>query len=60
MRRNIFCATVVLLLSTGIVWAAMTVWDESNFTIEERKWQPPPTGHEVGKDNGTGGPRSSS
>jgi len=56
MRRNIILATVVLLLSTGVVWAVDTVWDESNFTMEERKWQPAPTGHEVGKDNGTGGP----
>lgn len=56
MMRNILLATVVLLVSTNVVWAENTVWDESNFTMEERKWQPAPTGHEVGKDNGTGGP----
>ena len=56
MRRNLIFATVALLLSTSAVWAVKSVWDESNFTMEERQWQPAPTGHEVGKDNGTGEP----
>ena len=56
MMRNLILTTIALLLSTAAVWAVITVWDETNFTMEERQWQPAPTGHEVGKDNGTGGP----
>lgn len=56
MIRKLILTTIALLLSTGAVGAFLTVWDETNFTMEERQWQPAPTGHEVGKDNGTGGP----
>jgi mono/diheme cytochrome c family protein len=34
--------------------ASPTVYDGSNFTVDQRKWQPAPTGHIPGKDNGPG------
>src|SRR5689334_9691010 len=34
--------------------APPTVYDGSNFTVDGRKWQPAPTGHVPGKDNGPG------
>jgi mono/diheme cytochrome c family protein len=34
--------------------APLTVFDATNFTVDGRKWQPVPTGHVAGKDNGPG------
>lgn len=54
--RNLILTIIALFLSTGAVSAFITVWDETNFTMKDRQWQPAPTDHEVGKDNGAGGP----
>ena len=51
MRHTAFIATLGLLTFAGVVWCATAVWDSSNFTMEERKWQPAPTGHVPGADN---------
>jgi len=42
------------LVFAGAVWCATEVWDSSNFSMEERKWQAPPEGLVPGADNGTG------
>lgn len=34
--------------------AALATWDSSDFTMAERVWQPPPSGHVVGKDDVAG------
>lgn len=36
------------------VLATPIVYDAGNFTVDGRKWQPVPTGHVPGKDNGSG------
>ncbi len=51
MTRNITLAALSFLAAGGIALAAGEVWDSSNFTMEGRKWQPAPSGHQVGKDN---------
>ncbi len=51
MRRIATIATLCCLAFAGAVWCATAVWDSTNFTMEERKWQAAPTGHVPGADN---------
>jgi hypothetical protein len=55
MRGNILTA---LMLCLSAIFFAGTVkaeiYDASNFSADGRKWQPAPTGHIPGKDNGAG------
>lgn len=51
MKRTIAIAVSFL---AAAAFAAGTVWDSSNFTMEGRKWQPAPSGHVAGKDNSGG------
>ena len=54
MNRNIFIAVMVFssLVTFDKSWAAN--YDSINFSADGRKWQPAPTGHTPGKDNGNG------
>lgn len=54
MNRNIFMAVMLLsfLITFNEPWAAG--YDSTNFSAAGRKWQPAPTGHVPGKDNGRG------
>lgn len=55
MKKHIYIA--VLLLSSFLFLnsaRAATTYDANNFSAEGRKWQPIPTGHTPGKDNGPG------
>lgn len=60
MRRNVLTRKMVLfilpvlLVSAGVVWASLEIWDSTNFTMEERKWQLPPDDLVVGAHNGDG------
>lgn len=53
MNRNIIIAAMLLssFVTFNKSWAA---WDAANFSADGRKWQPAPTGHTPGKDNGRG------
>ncbi len=51
-RGSRLAIAVALPLSVvGVALAAQVAWDESNFTMDGRKWQEAPTGHVPGKDN---------
>lgn len=54
MNRNIFIAVMIFssLVTFDKSWAAN--YDSTNFSADGRKWQPAPTGHTPGKDNGNG------
>lgn len=58
MYKKIIIISLALLLSTlGFVYTSMAgngVYDESNFSAAGRLFQPAPTGHIPGKDNGPG------
>src|SRR5689334_14949415 len=55
MRKKLLAAPAMTLVVVGsIVWAVEAVYDTSNFTVDGRKWQPPPSGYATGKDNGLG------
>jgi hypothetical protein len=50
--KSVFISmTIVLALGAGTFAAE---YDASNFSADGRKWQPVPTGHIPGKDNGAG------
>lgn len=51
MTKRIFTALCISIALAGIALAAV-VYDTSNFTVNDRKWQPAPNGHLAGKDNG--------
>lgn len=54
MRHIIVIATLGSVIFAGVVWCATGIWDSTNFTMEDRKWQMPPDGLVAGADNGTG------
>lgn len=49
MNRKIIAAAVALLATAAL--AATATWDEGNFGMDGRKWQPAPAGHVAGKDD---------
>lgn len=51
MRRIATIATLIFAAFAGSVWCAATVWDSTNFTMDERKWQAAPTSRSPGADN---------
>lgn len=53
MYKNI-CIAVMLLLFLISFQKSWAGWDSSNFSPNGRKFQPVPTGHTPGKDNGPG------
>lgn len=53
-KKFLIIAVLGSLALAGTVWCATRIWDSSNFTMEERKWQAPPEGLTPGADNGTG------
>jgi hypothetical protein len=54
MKKLLFFATGLSLALAGIALGAGGVFDSTNFTSDGRKWQPAPSGHTPGKDNGPG------
>ena len=55
MGKKFFAAiAIVLVVTGGIVWAVEAVYDTGNFSVDGRKWQPPPSGYVAGKDNAAG------
>ena len=54
MNRNIFIAVMLLssLFTSNKSWAE--TYDSTNFSAKGREFQPVPTGHTPGKDNGPG------
>jgi len=53
-RATIISCIVMLALSAVCVGAATGIFTKNNFTSMQRAWQPVPSGHAAGKDNGTG------
>lgn len=51
MRHLPTIATLGSLALAGTVWCASAVWDSTNFTMEQRKWQAAPAGRQPGADN---------
>ncbi|MGA8891529.1 MAG: hypothetical protein WB493_08170 [Anaeromyxobacteraceae bacterium] len=47
----LLAAATLPLLLVGVAVAAQVTWDASNFTMDGRKWQPAPDGHQPGKDD---------
>ena len=55
MKKTIITVGIsAVILSALAVGAATGIFTPDNFTSYERRWQPAPTGHQVGKDNGSG------
>lgn len=54
MRKSILIVIVASLALAGFVYCAGEIYDASNFSADGRKWQPAPSGHTAGKDNGPG------
>lgn len=54
MKKTLLIATALSLALAGIVYCAGTIFDTANFSADGRKWQPVPSGHTPGKDNGPG------
>lgn len=57
MTQKLIATTIISLLGIavfGMLYAQTLTYDAANFNAEERKLQPAPTGHTVGKDNGPG------
>ena len=55
MPKNIPIVLLLLLFCcSGTASAAPGVYDSTNFNADARKWQPVPTGHRPGRDNGAG------
>ena len=54
VRHILIAAILGSVVFATVVWCATGIWDSTNFTMEERKWQAPPEGLVPGTDNGTG------
>lgn len=54
MHRKLFIAVLFLLSLVSVQVSRAETYDASNFSADSRKFQPVPTGHTPGKDNGTG------
>ena len=54
MKRIATIATLGSVAFAGAVWCATSVWDSTNFTMEERKWQECPTDVVAGANDGVG------
>ncbi len=54
MNKNIFKALILSLPLLGFVHNAIAQYDASDFSAKGREFQPVPTGHTPGKNNGPG------
>lgn len=57
MKKTLIACLVVTCVAAGLVFSSMAAsatYDSGNFSSEGRKFQPVPTGHAPGKDNGPG------
>lgn len=55
MKKTIILSSIVMLaLSTVFAGATSGIFTKDNFTSMQRAWQPAPSGHMPGKDNGAG------
>ncbi len=54
MKRIAMITALCCTAFAGAVWCAATVWDSSNFSMEERKWQECPTDVVAGANDGVG------
>jgi len=55
MKRAIIISSIgIVILSVAYVTGSTGIFTKENFTSMQRSWQPIPTGHLPGKDNGSG------
>lgn len=55
MKKIIFAAVIAGVVLIALVASAVTeIFTPDNFTSYERRWQPAPTGYQVGQDTGSG------